>query len=181
MIHVIKKKLTINIRESAVQIRRSLHYLVKRNVMISCDVDGPFFRNVTADPQRITDCNVVATVRHLRWWFVFVRDNRFADVYSYGTVDVDNRRMWYNHCSAHVVFIYIYDQRRVFKLFYTRVCLIFVNRKMPNTHQLRVELRSDLLYLLRPQRLVPRQLSLRPLSQHRRKPHRALDGSTTNQ
>jgi hypothetical protein len=89
--------------------------------------------------------------------------------------------MRYDHCSAYVVFIYIYDQRRIFlAISYTGILDIH-ERGMLNTHQLRAELRSDLLYLLRRQRLVPRQLLLRPLSRHRRKPHRALDGLTTSQ
>lgn len=150
--------------------------------MISCDVDGPFFCDVATDPQRIADRNVVATVRRLWWWSVFVRDNRFAAyVHSHGTVNVNSRWMRYNHCSAHVVLICITTNDKFLNFLHKQAYPIFKKRRMSNTHQLRVGLRSGPLYLPRRRRPAPRQYSLRPLSRRRRRPHRVPDCSIASQ
>lgn len=93
-----------SVRESAVQVRRSLHYLVKCDVMISGDVYGPFFRDVATDPQRIADRHVGPAVRYLRRP-VLVRDRRLARVHRHRTLGVHVRRVRYDHRGANVVLI----------------------------------------------------------------------------
>lgn len=52
------------VRECAVQLGRSLHDLVKRDVPVGRYVDGPFLRDVAADPQRVANRHILrAAVR----------------------------------------------------------------------------------------------------------------------
>lgn len=85
------------VRECAVQLGRSLHDLVKRDVPVGRYVDGPFLRDVAADPQRVANRHVLraAVRRHPLQSAVLVvvaaRRGRFA---------------------AHVLLLFLWRRRR---------------------------------------------------------------------
>lgn len=82
-----------------------MHDLVERDVMVGRDVDGPFFCDVAAYPQRVANRHIGTTVGHL-WKSVIVSDNWFAQVHWLHQIfGIDGRWVWYDYRSADVVFI----------------------------------------------------------------------------